>query len=89
MVPLSFESGENPLFVLAPVPTPSPWPIQVPKPIKVKKSFALILEDLKSEKAYSYFSNLSLILIAILPSLNGFQTTISHQTGTFHQRDLR
>ena len=66
MIPLGFEPGENKLPVS--VPTPSPWPIQVPKPIKVKKSFALILEDLKSKKAYAYFSYLSLILIAILPT---------------------
>ena len=88
MVPLGFEPGENPLPVPVPVPTPSSWPIQVPKPIKVKKSFALILEDLKNEKAYAYFGYLSLILIVILPtSSNGFQITLSHQTGTFHQRD--
>ena len=86
MVPLGFEPGENRLPV--PVPTLSPWPIQVPKSIKVKKSFALILEDLKSEKAYAYIGYLSLILIAILPtSSNGFQTTLSHLTGTFHERD--
>ena len=68
MVPLGFEPGENPLPVPVSVPTPSPWPIQVPKPIKVKKSFAQILEDLKSKKAYAYFGYLSLILIAILPN---------------------
>ena len=86
MVPLGFEPGENPLPV--PVPTLSPWPIQVPKSIKEKKSFALILEDLKSEKAYAYFGYLSLILITILPnSSNGFQTTLSHHNGTFHKRD--
>ena len=73
MVPLSFKPGENPLPVPIPVPTPSPWPIQVPKPIKVKKFFALILEDLKSEKAYAYLGYLSLILFAIRPtSSNGF-----------------
>ena len=88
MVPLGFEPGENPLPVSVPVPTPSPWPIQVPKPIKMKKSFALIMEDLKSEKAYAYIGYLSLILIAILPtSSNGFQTTLIHHTGTFHERN--
>ena len=56
MVPLGFEPGENPSLIPVPVSTPSPWPIQVPKPIKEKKSFGLILEDLKSEKAYAYFS---------------------------------
>ena len=56
MIPLGFEPGENPSPIPVPVPTPSPWPIQVPKPIKEKKSFGLILEDLKSEKAYAYFS---------------------------------
>ena len=86
MVPLGFEPGENPLPV--PVPTLSPWPIQVPKWIKVKKFFALILDNLKSEKVYAYFGYLSLILIEILStSSNGFQTALSHQTGTFHKRD--
>ena len=88
MVPLGFEPGDFPLPVPVPIPTPSPWPIQVPTPIKVKKSFALILEDLKSENAYAYLGYLSLILIAILPtSSNRFQTTLSHQIGTFHKRD--
>ena len=50
MVPLGFEPEENPLLVPFPVPTPSPWTIQVPNPIKVKESFALILEGLKSNK---------------------------------------
>ena len=49
MVLLGFEPGENPLSVQIPVPTPSPWPIQVPNPIKVNESFALILEGLKSK----------------------------------------
>ena len=88
MVPYDFEPDENLLPIPVPVPTLSPWPILFPKPIKVKKSFALILKDLKSEKAYVYFSYLRLILIKFFPlSSNGFQTTSSHQTGTFHQRD--
>ena len=50
MAPIGFESGENQLSVLVPVLTQSPLPISAPNPIKVKKSFALILEDLKSKK---------------------------------------
>ena len=68
MVPFGFEPRENPLSVPVSVPTPSPLPIQVPNPIKVKKSFALILEDLKSEKANAYFSYENLILITIRPT---------------------
>ena len=54
MVPLGFQSGENPLPV--PVPTLSPWSIQVPNPIKVKKFLVLVLEDLKRKKENTYFS---------------------------------
>ena len=49
MVPLDFEPGDNPLPVTAPVPTPSPWLIQAKSPFKMNKSFALILESLKSK----------------------------------------
>ena len=55
MVSYGFEPGKNSLPAPVPVPTTSPWPIQVPNQIKVKKSFALILKDLKSKKANIYF----------------------------------
>ena len=54
MTSLGFESVENPLPVPVPVPIPSPWLIQVPKPIKVKESFALILKGLKSKKENAF-----------------------------------
>ena len=56
MVLLGFELGENRLLIPIPVLNPSLLSVQVLNPIKVKKSFALILEDLKIEKAFTYFS---------------------------------
>ena len=49
MVPLGFEPRENPLPILVSISALSPWPIKVPNPIKMKESFALILEGLKSK----------------------------------------
>ena len=52
MILLGFELEENQLPVPIPILTLSPLPIQVPNPIKVKKSSALILEDLKKQQKH-------------------------------------